>query len=59
VSDVVNLNRFKKQKARAEDRKRADENRAKFGRTKGEKNREKSALEKRERELDGHELKDE
>jgi len=58
VSNVVNLNRFRKQKARANDKKRAEGNRAKFGRTKDEKQRAKSEAEKHERHLDGHDLKD-
>ena len=55
MSNVVNLNRFRKKKERAEDERRAAENREKFGCTKAEK--EKEAQEKRdfERHVDGHE----
>lgn len=37
MSDIVNLKQFKKQKARAEKEKQADQNRTHFGRTKSEK----------------------
>lgn len=50
----VNLNRFRKDKARAEDRARADENAAKFGRSKADKALEKARDEKARRDLDGH-----
>lgn len=53
MADVVNLNRFKKRKARSEKDARAQENRAKFGRTKGEKARDTKANADRERLLDG------
>lgn len=36
MGDVVNLNRFRKQRARAEGEKQAAENRATFGRSKAE-----------------------
>ena len=38
----VNLNRFRKDKARAEKKARADQNAVKFGRTKAQKNAEKA-----------------
>ncbi|MEQ9258086.1 MAG: DUF4169 family protein [Roseovarius sp.] len=50
----VNLNRVRKEKARAEKRARADENAAKFGRSKAEKAREAARAEKAARDLDGH-----
>ncbi len=50
----VNLNRFRKDKARAEDRARADENAAKFGRSKADKALERARDEKAQRDLDGH-----
>ena len=37
MGELVNLRRMKKLRARAEDAKRAEENRAKFGQTKAEK----------------------
>jgi hypothetical protein len=42
MSKPVNLNRFRKERARAEKRARADENAVKHGRTKAQKNLEKS-----------------
>ena len=42
MSKPVNLNRFRKEKARAEKRARADENAVKHGRTKAQKDLEKS-----------------
>ena len=52
----VNLNRFRKEKARAENKARADQNAVAFGRTKAEKNADKLRQEKQKRDLDGHEL---
>ena len=37
MADVVNLNQFRKTKARSDKEKRAQENRVKFGRTKAQK----------------------
>ena len=37
MADVVNLNRFRKNRLRAEKAREAEENRAKYGRTKSEK----------------------
>ena len=56
MASVVNLNRFRKDKQRADDRKRAAENRTLSGR--GKKERILSADEQRrtERELDGKRL---
>ncbi len=52
---VVNLNKARKSRARADERVRADANAAKFGRTKGEKAKERTLAEKAQRDLDGHE----
>ncbi|MEM6658495.1 MAG: DUF4169 family protein [Pseudomonadota bacterium] len=52
----VNLNRYRKAKARADKKARADQNAVKFGRTKAEKNISKSQQIKQERDLDNHEL---
>ena len=54
MAEPVNLNRFRKDKARAEKKARADENAVKFGRTRAEKDREAARAEKARRELDGH-----
>ncbi|MDQ7071185.1 MAG: DUF4169 family protein [Rhodobacterales bacterium] len=50
----VNFNRFRKDKARAEKTTRADRNSLKFGRTKPQKELEKSKAAKAKRDLDGH-----
>lgn len=55
MAGVVNLNRFRKEKARAEKRAEADANAAKHGRTKAEKALDKARAEKTARTLDGHE----
>ncbi|PID36210.1 MAG: DUF4169 domain-containing protein [Rhodobacterales bacterium] len=52
----VNLNRFRKQKARAEKSARASENAVKFGRSKAQKQAEKAEKARRARGLDGHRL---
>tara|TARA_R110002020_G_scaffold36409_14_gene109419 strand:+ start:4541 stop:4723 length:183 start_codon:yes stop_codon:yes gene_type:complete len=55
VSDrPVNLNRFRKEKARADKKARADENSVKFGRTKAEKARDKREADRTVRSLDAH-----
>ena len=54
MSEPVNLNRFRKQKARADKKARADVNAAKFGRTKAEKEIEKAKEKQRSRLLDSH-----
>jgi hypothetical protein len=41
--DIVNLRQFRKSKARAEKDAKAEQNRAKFGRTKGQKQLDKAA----------------
>ncbi|MGR3464233.1 DUF4169 family protein [Limimaricola sp.] len=50
----VNLNQFRKQKARAEKKARADVNAARFGRTKAEKARDAAEAETAAKRLDGH-----
>ena len=49
----MNLNRFRKQKARAEQKARADQNAVKFGRTKAEKQLDRAKADKAARDLDG------
>jgi len=51
----VNLNRFRKNKARAEKKARAEQNAVSFGRGKAEKELERARAEKARRDLDGHE----
>jgi hypothetical protein len=52
TGDVVNLRQFRKQKARSEKEKQADQNRLTFGRTKAEKNLTSALNEKASRVLD-------
>ncbi|HHL21339.1 MAG TPA: DUF4169 family protein [Aliiroseovarius sp.] len=58
MAKVTNLNRFRKEKARAERRARADANAARFGRSKAQKARDKAHAEKMARNLDAHERED-
>ena len=52
--DIVNLRQFRKAKARTERDAKAEQNRAKFGRTKAQKQRDKAAEDAARRHLDGH-----
>ncbi|SFD44790.1 DUF4169 family protein [Roseivivax sediminis] len=54
MSNTVNLNRYRKDKARAEKRAKGDENAVKFGRSKGRKAQERAEADKARRDLDGH-----
>ena len=56
MSEVVNLNQFRKAKARADKEKRASENRVKFGRTKAEKQTEDANQALIEKKLKGKKL---
>lgn len=58
MGDVVNLNRFRKTRDRAERAKEADANRIRFGRTKAEKTRDQQEGERRAQALDGKKLDD-
>jgi len=53
MGEVVNLNRFRKARAKAEADKQAEENRAAFGRTKAEKRQTAVERERAEQDLDG------
>lgn len=53
MNNVVNLNRFRKKKQRAEKQDSTDENRAKCGRTKAEKSKYRRDAEKLATHLDG------
>lgn len=59
MSDAVNLNRFRKRKKAAAKESAAAANRAKFGRTKGEKARDRNEREALARHVDGHEIETE
>ena len=54
MSNVTNLNQFRKQKAKANKKREADRNAVKFGRTKAEKELDKARESKAARDLDGH-----
>jgi hypothetical protein len=56
ASNLLNLNRFRKQKRRAEETRQAEVNRVRHGRTKGEKERELAERERAARLLDGKRL---
>ena len=56
MTEPINLNRFRKQKARAEKAQRAEENRARFGATKAAKNLNKTQSAKDEKTLAGKKL---
>ena len=53
MAQPVNLNRFRKMKARAAGKARADENAVKFGRSKAERDLERARADKARRDLDG------
>ena len=54
MAEPVNLNRFRKQKVRAEKKARADSNAVAHGRTKAQKDADKAAREAHKRQLDQH-----
>ena len=54
MSTPINLNKVRKDRARAEKKARADRNAVAFGRTKAEKDAERLREEKATRDLDGH-----
>jgi hypothetical protein len=56
VAEIISLNRVRKLRDKAATKDKAQENRAKFGRTKGAKDAERSAAEASKRALDGHAL---
>jgi hypothetical protein len=56
MGDIVNLNKYRKQKAKAERDKLADQNRRLHGRTKGERSREELQKQNLTRGLEGNRL---
>ncbi len=54
MAEPVNLNRFRKEKARAARKARADENAVKHGRSKAQKTAERADRERVQNLLDGH-----
>ncbi|WP_419317478.1 DUF4169 family protein [Caulobacter sp. ErkDOM-E] len=53
MAEILNLNRARKAKAKVEDKTRAAENRAKFGRAKADKALDAARADKLRRDLDG------
>lgn len=58
AGNVVNLNKFRKKKARADRAKQAEINRIRHGRTKAEKEKELTERERAARLLEGHRLEE-
>ena len=56
MAEIINLNRVRKTKERAEKRKIADQNAQKFGRTRGEKKRDDLIATKAKDHVDQHKL---
>ena len=56
MAEIINLNRARKTKTRAEKRKIADQNAQKFGRTRGEKKRDDVTATKAKDHVDQHKL---
>jgi hypothetical protein len=56
MADLINLNRARKERARAEKTAKAGENRVAFGRTKADKDAERAKAEQARRILEGHRL---
>lgn len=59
MGDLINLKQVKKRIAREEATKQAETNRARFGRTKGERKRDETLAERNNRALDQHRVNDE
>ena len=55
MAKIINLNKFRKSRARDEKRREADANAARHGLSKGQKDLAKARAERAKRELDGHE----
>lgn len=56
MAEIVNLNRFRKARQRAEDSQQAAENRVRFGRSKAERAKDRHAADKTARDHSGKEL---
>ena len=56
MTEVVNLNKFRKNQSRERKRQQAEQNRTLHGRTKGEKQKDKADKSSQISKLDGHEL---
>jgi hypothetical protein len=58
MAEILNLNKARKARTKAEDKARAAENRARFGRAKAEKTLDAARAEKLKRDLDGAKRED-
>lgn len=58
MAEIVNLNRYRKGKAKLEQQRQADANRIAFGRTKAEKQASRREAERQEQDLDGKKVED-
>ena len=58
MSDPVNLNRFRKARAKVESVKQAEENRTRFGRTRAQRDLDKALVSQNDKHLDAHRLND-
>ncbi|HLO79172.1 MAG TPA: DUF4169 family protein [Magnetospirillum sp.] len=58
MAEIVNLNRWRKAKAKGEKARQAEINRAAFGRTKGEKNAARKQADQQSKDLDGKKIED-
>lgn len=56
MGEIINLNRFRKQRTRAEEEKQAEENRVAFGRTKAERTATAKTTRKAQADLDNKKL---
>lgn len=56
MAEIVNLNKFRKQRERDTARRTADENRVTHGRTKAERNKVRADAEKAAKDLDGKQI---
>ena len=56
MGEVINLNRFRKARAKAEEGRQAEENRVRHGRDKAEKRQTASEQDRADRDLDGKKL---
>lgn len=56
MAEIVNLNKFRKQRERDTARRTADENRVTHGRTKAERNKVRAEAEKAAKDLDGKQI---
>lgn len=58
MAEIVNLNRWRKAKAKEEKARQADVNRVAFGRTKAEKEQARKQAEQQAKDLDGKKVED-